>query len=176
LVRGGRELAGPAAAGADPPLRGYRGGPLGAADGDARAALAACRDLPGLDLDVDRALRVWDQLVHLPQPAGAPAWFHGDLLAENLLVGAGRLAGVLDLGGLGVGDPSVDLVVAWEVLGPAERETFRDLVGVDKDTWLLGAGWALLVAALTFPYYWHTMPARCRDRMTMARAVLQALG
>ena len=54
-----------------------------------------------------------------------PRWFHGDLLAENLLVSEGRLAAVLDFGGLAVGDPTVDLIVAWEVLDDASREVFR---------------------------------------------------
>ncbi|HET7356131.1 MAG TPA: phosphotransferase [Nocardioidaceae bacterium] len=38
--------------------------------------------------------------------------YRGDLLAENLLVRDGRRAAVLDFGGLGVGDPTVDLVAA----------------------------------------------------------------
>ena len=51
-----------------------------------------------------------------------PRWYHGDLAAENLLVRDGALAAVLDFGGLSVGDPTVDLVVAWEVLDPPARE------------------------------------------------------
>ena len=49
----------------------------------------------------------------------------GDLAAENLLVRDGALTAVLDFGGLSVGDPTVDLVVAWEVLDPPARELFR---------------------------------------------------
>ena len=65
-----------------------------------------------------------------------PAWYHGDLLAENLLVADdGRLCAVLDFGTLGVGDPSVDLVAAWEVLDPESRATFRRAVDVDDATW-----------------------------------------
>lgn len=33
-------------------------------------------------------------------------------------------------------------------------------------------GWALLIALITFPYYWDTMPQRCADRRAMAAAVL----
>ena len=59
--------------------------------------------------------------VLLPQVAGAEAppglWVHGDLHPGNLLVRNGTLAGVLDFGSLGVGDPAVDLMAAWTV-GP----------------------------------------------------------
>ena len=53
----------------------------------------------------------------------SPLWLHGDLLAENLLVRQGELAAVLDFGGLAVGDPTVDLVVAWELLDPPPDAT-----------------------------------------------------
>ena len=97
---------------------------------------------------------------------------HGDLLAENLLVRDGRLAAVLDFGGLAVGDPTVDLIVAWEVLDPASREVFRRAVGVDETSWLRGRAWALSLALITFPYYWSTMPDRCASRLAVARSVL----
>ena len=79
---------------------------------------------------------------------------------------------VLDFGTLGVGDPSVDLVAAWEVLDPESRVTFRRAVDVDEATWQRGMGWALYISFVTFPYYWDTMPARCADRRAMAHAVL----
>lgn len=175
LVRAVRAVDVPAAALADPALKSYRGEALAHLDEDLGQAVDACRALPGLDLDLELGRRVWDRVVAIPPPERAPSWLHGDLLAENLLVHEGGLAAVLDLGGLGVGDPTVDLVVAWEVLGDADREVFRTELEVEDDTWLLGAGWALLIATLTFPYYWHTMPARCQDRPVMARAVLEAL-
>lgn len=37
---------------------------------------------------------------------------HGDLMPGNLLVAEGRLAGVLDCGGLGAADRALDLVGA----------------------------------------------------------------
>lgn len=159
---------------ADPALRGYRGGPLADLDAGIHEDIVACRTLPGLELDLDLAARVWREAVALSRASGtlAPRWLHGDLLAENLLVREGRLVGVLDFGGLGVGDPTVDLVVAWEVLGRRGREEFRRLVGVEESAWLLGRGWALGIALMTFPYYWRTMPERCADRLVMARAVL----
>ncbi len=60
-------------------------------------------------------------------------------------------------------------MVAWELLDPAARDTFRVETGVDATAWLGGRGWALAVAMYTFPYYWRTMPQRCANRLAMAR-------
>ncbi|MBA3233318.1 MAG: phosphotransferase [Propionibacteriales bacterium] len=102
-------------------------------------------------------------------------WYHGDLLAENLLVRDGRLAAVLDFGGLSIGDPTVDLVAAWEILDPAARELLRTSLGLDDATWLRARAWALALAVMTFPYYSRTMPARCANRLAMARALLDEI-
>jgi len=158
----------------DPALRSYRGEPLAAMDAATRAYLAECRKLPGLDLDIDACLHVWEAAMALTgaDQVVSPRWLHGDLLAENLLVHDGELVAVLDFGGLAVGDPTVDLVVAWELLDPPGRDLFRSLLGVDEATWLRGRAWALAIAAMTFPYYWDTMPDRCTARLAMARSVL----
>jgi aminoglycoside phosphotransferase (APT) family kinase protein len=167
------EAAVPDDALADPALRGYRGEPLARLDRTTRGYLAECRALPDLDLDLDACERVWAATMALPEsPAGPPRWLHGDLLAENLLVRARRLAAVLDFGGLAVGDPTVDLAAAWEVLDPAGREVFRTELTVDELTWLRARGWALALSVMTFPYYWRTMPGRCAARLASARAVL----
>lgn len=143
-------------------------------DAAIRQYLADCSTLPGLDLDLDACLRLWEAAIVLTgaDEAVAARWFHGDLFAENLLLREGRLAAVLDFGGLSVGDPTVDLVVAWEVLDPSGREAFRSILGIDEVTWLRGRAWALAIAVMTFPYYWHTMPDRCASRLAMARTVL----
>ena len=169
-----RDIEVPHSARADPQLRWCRGAPLGSMDDTTRQGVEACRDISGLDLDLDAALRIWEKTMALPEtgPGSTPRWYHGDLLAENLLVRDGRLAAVLDFGGLAVGDPTVDLVVAWEVLDPASREVFRHAVGVDETTWLRGKAWALSLALMTFPYYWTTMPDRCASRLAVARSVL----
>lgn len=179
----GRELAAvvvalrdapvPAEARTDPALRWYRGGPLAALDEDTRANLEACAAIRGLDLDLAAARRVWDEAPRLPAPSRSEHWLHGDLFAENLLVDQGHLAAVLDFGGLAVGDPTVDLAGAWEVLDADGRAAFRAAVDdLDDATWLRGRAWALAIALLTFPYYWDTMPDRCADRLVAANAVL----
>ncbi len=169
-----REAPVPDVALTDPGLRWYRGRPLALLDRSTREAVEKCRGIRGLDLDLDAVLAVWDAAVRLPGSAheAAPRWHHADLVAENLLVRDGRLAAVLDFGAVSVGDPTVDLIVAWDVLDAPSRETFRGAVGVDDETWLRGRGWALGLAVMTFPYYWHSMPQRCANRLAVARAVL----
>jgi aminoglycoside phosphotransferase (APT) family kinase protein len=105
-----RDLPVPDDALGDPELRWYRGEPLTTFDVHAREAVEASRTIPGLDLDLDAALAVWDETVRLPGSAtvAVPRWHHADLVAENLLVRDGRLAAVLDFGGLAVGDPTID--------------------------------------------------------------------
>jgi len=169
-----RNIDVPASALRDPDLRWYRGLPVTARNVDTRRAIEACRAIPDLDLDLETALEVWEESMALPEPeqASSPQWYHGDLFAENLLVQGGRLTAVLDFGGLGVGDPTVDLLPAWQVLDPGSREDFRQAVGADQDSWLRGRAWALSLAIGAFPYYWGTMPERCANSLAMARAVI----
>ena len=168
-----RAMEVPRGAREDAALSSYRGLPLWHLDTEFREAAAACRNL-GLDLDVAAALRVWDRATECSRATHAgDTWLHGDLLAENLLVDrSGGLSAVLDFGGLSLGDPTVDLVVAWEVLDKDARQVFRRAVGVDESTWTVSRGWALLIALITFPYYGTSMPQRCCDRLTMATAAL----
>ncbi len=101
-------------------------------------------------------------------------WFHGDLLVENLLVDqTGGLAAVIDFGGLALGNPTVDLVVAWEALDDEGRRVLRRALDVDDATWTASRGWALLIALITFPYYGTSMPVRCADRLAMAQAAIR---
>jgi len=170
-----RGIAVPSAARTDPALNSYRGGRLADLGEDFRDWVATCRDLPGLGLDLDLALTVWDRAVAADLAADPDiGWYHGDLFAENRLVREGRLAAVLDFGGLAVGDATVDLVVAWEVLDADGRETFWQALRVDDVARVRSMGWTLAIAMMTFPYYWSSMPARCSARRTMAASVLTA--
>ena len=162
----------------DPDLRWYRGEPVVALAESTFTAIERCRQIPGLGLDLDAVAVVWTELVtgHPVDPPREDRWLHGDLVAENLLVTDTRLSAVLDFGGLSIGDPTVDLVAAWEVLDPPARETFRRLIDVDDATWELARAWALALGMMTFPYYWDTMPARCANRLAMVRSVLADVG
>lgn len=167
----------PSEAANDPDLRWYRGEPLASMDDDTRQNIARCRKLPDFPLDLDAAERLWDQAMKLPGTTDRPAprWYHGDLAAENLLMRDGGLAAVLDFGALSIGDPAVDLTVAWEVLDPPARQIFRSKLDVDEPTWLRGRAWALSLTLMIW-YYWATMPERRASRIAIGRNVLADAG
>jgi aminoglycoside phosphotransferase (APT) family kinase protein len=129
--------------------------PLPALDAVTRAALA------DLGADVDRAavLREWERALAATPWDGAPVWLHTDLLRPNLLARDGRLAAVLDFGGVGVGDPAGDGIAAWSVFGPAGRRAYRDTLPLDDAAWERARGYALHQALLIVPYYRRTHPA-----------------
>lgn len=161
----------------DPDLRWYRGEPLARMDETTRQNIKRCRALADFALDLDAAERLWDQAMKLPgtKDRPAPQWYHGDLAAENLLMRDGSLAAVLDFGALSIGDPAVDLTVAWEVLDPPARQIFRRKLDVDDPTWLRGRAWALSLTLMIW-YYWATMPERRASRIAMGRNVLADAG
>lgn len=167
----------PAEALSDPSLRWYRGEPLAEIDSVTRRNIARCRSLPDFGFDVGAAERIWDEALMLPgaDVRSAPRWYHGDLAAENLLMREGELAAVLDFGGLAVGDPAVDLIVAWEVLDPPARDIFRRQLAVDDAAWLRGRAWALGITLMIW-YYWTTMPQRRASRIAIGRNVLADAG
>lgn len=150
-------------------LRHYRGGTLAAFDPDVQQALALCADIPDLDIDLQHARNLWRDAITVEgrRKLPKPAWYHGDLVAENLLMADGRISAVLDLGNAGVGDPTVDLHGAWEILDEAGRAEFASRLDVDEATWLVGRAWAIGIALVTLPYYWQSMPGRRRDRLVM---------
>ena len=75
--------------------------------------------------------------------SGPAVWLHGDVAAGNLLVSDGRLCAVIDFGGLAVGDPACDLVLAWTFLEGDARQAFRAAAPGDAAMWARARGWAL---------------------------------
>lgn len=122
-----------------------RGKPLAFRDQAVRDALERV-DAPG-------ALERWQRAVEAPEWEGELVWIHADLDRRNVLVRDGRLAGVLDWEGAGIGDPAVDLMVAWKLLSPVDRERFRERLAVDDATWLRAEGWVLSQALIALGYY-----------------------
>ncbi|GAB4080589.1 aminoglycoside phosphotransferase family protein [Modestobacter muralis] len=121
----------------------FRGAPLTHYDDETRQAL----DVLGDAVDRRVALRVWDTALSTTWPH-PPRWFHGDVAVGNLLVRDDRLAGVIDFGTCGVGDPACDLVIAWTLLDGPSRTAFRDGLDLDDDTWDRARGWALWKALI----------------------------
>ncbi len=160
-----------------PQLQSYRGAPLSKVDETTRENIERCRTLADFELDLDAVEHIWAEAMTLSGAAerATPRWHHGDLAAENLLARDGALSAVLDFGSVAVGDPTVDLMVAWEVLDPPARELFRRQVGVDDATWLRGRAWALSITLMIW-YYWTTMPRRRARSMAVGRNILVDAG
>jgi aminoglycoside phosphotransferase (APT) family kinase protein len=131
-----------------------RGAPLAMRDSATREAIAA---LDGV-IDTGAATTAWEAALQAPQWDRASVWFHGDVLAGNLLVDRGRLSAVIDFGGLGVGDPACDLMSAWSLFSGDSRDVFRSATAVDDATWARARGCALSQALLALPYYLETNP------------------
>lgn len=170
----------PDGAAGDPSLAWYRGEPLAHMDGAMREYLRDSRPLvgdPELDVDLEAVESAWAQIMGLPEARreAEPRWYHGDLNAENLLVRDGRLVAALDFGGLSIGDPAIDLVVAWQLLDAEARLAFREALSVDDDTWRLAAGWAVVLSVMGLPYYWHTMRERVVRGLHTGREALAYL-
>jgi aminoglycoside phosphotransferase (APT) family kinase protein len=132
----------------------FRGVPLAARDASTRAAISSLKGL----LDVDEVTSAWNAAVEMPAWDAPPLWIHGDLQARNLLVQQGRLCAVIDFGGLSVGDPACDLMIAWSLFSGDSRRAFRAALAVDDATWARGRGWALSMALIALPYYRSTNP------------------
>ncbi|MEV1154533.1 aminoglycoside phosphotransferase family protein [Micromonospora chokoriensis] len=145
-----------------------RGGPLPAEDAGVRSALSAS----GALTDTARLAEVWDRCRDIPRH-GADGWIHGDLMPGNLLVRDGRLAAVIDLETVEVGDPAVDLMPAWNLFDAGSRETYRRAVGVDDATWERGRGWALEQAINALPYYVQTNLVMAAIARRTLRAILE---
>ena len=72
----------------------------------------------------------------------------------------------------GVGDPTVDLIVAWNLLRAEARDLFREALDVDDVTWLRGRAWALSISLIQLPYYQHTNPRLAENSRHVIREVL----
>lgn len=125
-------------------------------------------------LDVPPLRALWRELRDLPR-VSPDVMAHGDLIAGNVLVVAGRLAGVLDVGGLGPADPALDVGGAWHLLDRGPRQAFREALAVDDLTWARGRAWAF-VGAIGGAWYYVTSNPVMSDaaRRTLARLLGEA--
>ncbi len=122
------------------------------------------------DIDVNRAISIWDAALQAEEWAKPPVWTHGDLLAANMIIKGGRLAGVIDWSGAGIGDPACDGQLAW-FFPPEQRAVFLDALGFDAATKARARGWVVWQTALFIPYYADTIP----DAVATAKLRLQAV-
>ena len=107
-----------------------RGTTLVNLDHIARNAIDALGDV----FDKADLLHIWEQAMDVPPWTGPPQWIHGDIHAANIVARNGHIAGIIDFGLMGVGDPACDLAPAWSFLPSHARDTFRAAVDVDDTT------------------------------------------
>ena len=120
-------------------------------------------------LGVSRLRRIWARLRELPRES-PDVMTHGDLTPGNVLVDNGRLAGILDVGGLGPADPALDLVSAWHLLDTGARERLREDLRCNELEWDRGKAWAFEQAMGAVWYYQlSNPPMNSMGRRTLER-------
>ncbi|MBX3576777.1 MAG: aminoglycoside phosphotransferase family protein [Rhizobiaceae bacterium] len=140
-------------------------------DAQVRRDIAALQDR----MDMRTVAAVWEAALQVPDWPHEPVWVHGDLSPGNLLIRDGRLCGVIDFAGAGLGDPGEDLRVAWNLLPAEVRPRFRRALDVDDATWTRGRARALAQALVQLPYYWDTNPPLAANaRHVVAEIVAEA--
>jgi aminoglycoside phosphotransferase (APT) family kinase protein len=141
-----------------------------------------CFDRSGGLLDVPRLRAVWSVMRALPRGPEPDVMSHQDLIPGNVLVidgpgGGARLAGVLDVGGLGPADPALDLVAGWHLLADGPRQVFRAALGSDDREWARGQAWAFEQAMGLVWYYAETNPVMAElGRRTLDRILAATAG
>ena len=124
-------------------------------------------------LDVGPLRRMWARLRELPRES-SDVMTHGDLIPGNVLVSDGRLAGILDVGGLGPADPALDLVAAWHLLDTGRRRLLRRILHCGELEWERGKAWAFEQAMGAVWYYVQSNPAMSHmGRRTLARILAE---
>jgi aminoglycoside phosphotransferase (APT) family kinase protein len=123
--------------------------PLAQRDAVTRAWIRTLGDA----IDAEAVTAAWEDALRVPEWRGRGVWIHGDLDGRNLLVLDGRLSGVIDWGGLGVGDPAYDVMVAWKLLPAEARTTFRGALDVDDAAWARAKGGTLSQSLGALAYY-----------------------
>jgi aminoglycoside phosphotransferase (APT) family kinase protein len=146
----------------------WRGAPLAARDEVTRSSISAAKEL----VDMEAVTRAWERDLAVPAWAAPPTWLHGDLAPDNLLLSDGTFSAVIDWGGLGVGDPAIELLPAWNLFRGPSREAYREAIGFDDATWARGRGLALSTAIVALPYYNDTLPVRAKRAIEVIHEVL----
>lgn len=144
-----------------------KAGPLADRDEQVRRDIAALTD----EIDTARVTAIWEHALATAEWAGERTWVHGDVAPGNLLLVDDRLTGLIDFAGIGVGDPTLDLGVAWNLLPPRARAVFRDELEVDDPTWTRARARALAQALVQLPYYRDTNHALASNARHVIREV-----
>ncbi|WP_328904548.1 aminoglycoside phosphotransferase family protein [Streptomyces sp. NBC_00441] len=136
-----------------------------------RATRAAIATLDGV-FDAGAMTKVWEAALDAPVWDRAPVWVHGDFHTGNLLTRDGRLGAVIDFGGLGLGDPACDMMIAYTLLSADSRAAFRAALGPDDATWARGRGWALATGLNAYTFHAATDPRVAAQTTRQIKAAL----
>jgi aminoglycoside phosphotransferase (APT) family kinase protein len=133
----------------DAPRNPYRGIPLRVKEPAVLPRLDRLEANGLVDVVVlDRARMAWAAAVDEPIDL-ADSWLHSDLHAKNVIGADGRLAGVIDWGDLGVGDPATDLAAAWMHFDADAHDAVWDAYGgITEATWARARAWAVFFGAV----------------------------
>jgi aminoglycoside phosphotransferase (APT) family kinase protein len=110
--------------------------------------LSALETLGGL-VDKEKCMKIWNQAI-ASEWTKKPVWIHGDIAPGNLLVNNGKLSAVIDFGIMAVGDPAIELTMAWTFFDDKSRKVFLKSVSLDTETENRARGWALWKALITY--------------------------
>ena len=116
----------------------WRGSHINVYEEDVRQQIYQLKDL----IDRDKAIQLWEKACKTKWNK-SPVWIHGDFSSGNIIIKGASLIGAIDFGGMGVGDPACDLVIAWTFLNGKSRQIFLESLGIDDDTWLRSKAWCL---------------------------------
>lgn len=158
----------------DGPLPGehnfFRGASPIVYDAETRSAI----DRLEAHVDAAKATSVWEQAIS-SRWEKKTVWIHGDFSAGNILINNNQLAGVIDFGGMAVGDPSCDLVIAWTLLKETSRDKFKSALRLDEDTWDRARGWALWKALITLEALEDKVGLKAKEQLLVIEEVLNDL-
>ena len=116
----------------------WRGEHISVYDNDTRKQITSLASF----INTKKALALLDK-ANATKWAKKPVWIHGDFAVGNILINDGRLSAVIDFGGVAIGDPACDLVIAYTYLSGKARDIFISEINMDQDTWLRTRAWAL---------------------------------
>ncbi|MGD8832011.1 MAG: aminoglycoside phosphotransferase family protein [Pseudomonadales bacterium] len=128
---------------ADAPANPVRGIPIATREANTLERIERLRGKT--DLVSPRILELWEAALAAPT-GDARLWLHGDLHAQNVLVGdSGEIIAVIDWGDLNAGDVATDLAGIWALFDDAGARR-RILERYAPDTSLLARarGWAVV--------------------------------
>lgn len=128
-------LDGAAADGVDLPVDPWKRATPRAKAPQARETLARLSTRTGRPADC-RTLALLDDAESLDEPTGEPTLVHGDLHFRHLLVTgrtSPRASGVIDWGDTCLGDPAMDLAIAYMAFTGRARQAFLDAYGPVDD-------------------------------------------